>query len=351
MAQWRIKEISNLTGVSVRMLHHYDKVGLLKPSMRASNGYRWYSEPDVAKLQQIIALKFFGFSLAQIKTMMQQPPEIYEHLCIQQRMLADQSEHLRQTQDALAIVLEQSKTSAGPLNWNNLITLIERYRMADKIKELWANTLSDKQKDSYLKSRQKYPKEFAAWEESLKAMNSGQLGDPEGPDGQRAVESFLQLMQAQAKLNAGAIKPVEMTKEDADEMSQYIQKCLSQSIPLNPEACSWFARAMNAHKLRRWQTMYQDITKNLEADPESEIGKKLAQQWRDVVAEHCQGGGPIDFHFGTTLLVNTLRDKAELQKASGIEQTPEQKQELLNGFKMMQNPMAIMWIFKALDNH
>ena len=69
MAQWRIKEISDLTKISVRTLHHYDKIGLLKSSMRESNGYRWYSEGDLAKLQQIIALKFFGFSLGQIKTM------------------------------------------------------------------------------------------------------------------------------------------------------------------------------------------------------------------------------------------------------------------------------------------
>ena len=69
MAQWRIKEISDLTKISVRMLRHYDALGLLKPSMRTSSGYRLYSEADLATLQQINALKFFGFSLSQIKTM------------------------------------------------------------------------------------------------------------------------------------------------------------------------------------------------------------------------------------------------------------------------------------------
>jgi len=51
-------------------LHHYDKIGLLKPSMRLSNGYRLYSETDLLKLQQIIALKFFGFELSQIKLLL-----------------------------------------------------------------------------------------------------------------------------------------------------------------------------------------------------------------------------------------------------------------------------------------
>lgn len=65
MKQWYAKEFSRLTHVSVRILHHYDKIGLLKPSLRLSNRYRLYSEQDLSKLQQIIALKFFGFELAQ----------------------------------------------------------------------------------------------------------------------------------------------------------------------------------------------------------------------------------------------------------------------------------------------
>jgi hypothetical protein len=61
MAKWYVKELSSLTGVSVQTLHHYDRVSLLKPSVRLDNGYRLYSEQDLAKLQKIIALKFFGF--------------------------------------------------------------------------------------------------------------------------------------------------------------------------------------------------------------------------------------------------------------------------------------------------
>ena len=70
MVQWYVKELSKLTGVSRRTLHHYDTFGLLKPSVRLDNAYRLYSEGDLLKLQQIIALKFFGFGLAQIKTLL-----------------------------------------------------------------------------------------------------------------------------------------------------------------------------------------------------------------------------------------------------------------------------------------
>src|SRR3989304_4423788 len=124
MAQWRIKEISDLTNVSIRMLRHYDKIGLLHPSMRTSSGYRWYSETDLAKLQQIIALKFFGFSLSEIKTMLEQKLSIGESLHAQQRMLQDQVESLRLALGTLDTVLEQYKVSKS-LDWQHLIELIE----------------------------------------------------------------------------------------------------------------------------------------------------------------------------------------------------------------------------------
>ena len=57
MTQWYVKDLSHITGVSVQTLHHYDRIGLLKPSLRHTNGYRVYSEKDLLTLQQIIALK------------------------------------------------------------------------------------------------------------------------------------------------------------------------------------------------------------------------------------------------------------------------------------------------------
>ena len=47
MTQWYVKDLSKLTDVSVQTLHHYDRIDLLKPSVRLSNGYRVYSEKDL----------------------------------------------------------------------------------------------------------------------------------------------------------------------------------------------------------------------------------------------------------------------------------------------------------------
>ena len=64
---FKAREFARLTGVTVRALHHYDRLGLLKPSRYSQTGYRLYREDDVARLEQIVALKFIGFSLKQIK--------------------------------------------------------------------------------------------------------------------------------------------------------------------------------------------------------------------------------------------------------------------------------------------
>ena len=66
-------EVAALAGVSVRTLHHYDRIGLLCPGRNADNGYREYAEKDLDLLQQILFFKACGFSLAQIQTMLQSP--------------------------------------------------------------------------------------------------------------------------------------------------------------------------------------------------------------------------------------------------------------------------------------
>jgi DNA-binding transcriptional MerR regulator len=64
---YRIGQLSKETNITIRTLRHYDKLGLLKPSMVTEAGYRYYSKADVMKLQRITALKQLGFPLVRIK--------------------------------------------------------------------------------------------------------------------------------------------------------------------------------------------------------------------------------------------------------------------------------------------
>jgi DNA-binding transcriptional MerR regulator len=69
----QVKEVSELAGVSVRTLHHYDEIGLLVPSSVTPAGYRLYSVEDLERLQQILFYREIGFSLSEIKDILDQP--------------------------------------------------------------------------------------------------------------------------------------------------------------------------------------------------------------------------------------------------------------------------------------
>lgn len=66
MPGYTVKQVAKLSGVSVRALHHYDEIGLLKPACVGANGYRYYGREELLRLQQILFHRELGFSLEQI---------------------------------------------------------------------------------------------------------------------------------------------------------------------------------------------------------------------------------------------------------------------------------------------
>jgi len=71
--EYTVKQLSSLAGVSVRTLHFYDEIGLLAPTRVGDNGYRYYGEPAVLRLQQILLYKELGLSLDAIADVIDQP--------------------------------------------------------------------------------------------------------------------------------------------------------------------------------------------------------------------------------------------------------------------------------------
>ncbi|HEX7808651.1 MAG TPA: MerR family transcriptional regulator [Thermoanaerobaculia bacterium] len=69
-ALWKIGDLAKRTGVSIRTLHHYDEIGLLSPSHRTGSGHRLYGREEVIRLQQILSLRQTGFSLEQIRELL-----------------------------------------------------------------------------------------------------------------------------------------------------------------------------------------------------------------------------------------------------------------------------------------
>ncbi len=66
----RIKEFASDAGVTVRTLHLYDRLGLLRPATLSESGYRLYGEAEFERLEHILALRFVGFNLDQIKELL-----------------------------------------------------------------------------------------------------------------------------------------------------------------------------------------------------------------------------------------------------------------------------------------
>ncbi len=69
----KVKEVADLTGVSVRTLHHYDEIGLLVPDDVTEAGYRVYSDENLTTLQQILFFREVGFPLKKIKELLDSP--------------------------------------------------------------------------------------------------------------------------------------------------------------------------------------------------------------------------------------------------------------------------------------
>jgi DNA-binding transcriptional MerR regulator len=67
---YTVKKVAAMSGVSVRTLHFYDETGLLKPAYHGANGYRFYEEPQLLTLQQILFYRELGFELKRIKKML-----------------------------------------------------------------------------------------------------------------------------------------------------------------------------------------------------------------------------------------------------------------------------------------
>jgi len=92
---YRPNEFAALAGVTVRTLHHYDRIGLLRPSGYTSAGYRLYRKSDLVRLQQIVTLKFIGLSLKQIKDLLHRNSfDLATALSQQQEILVDKRRHL-----------------------------------------------------------------------------------------------------------------------------------------------------------------------------------------------------------------------------------------------------------------
>lgn len=131
----KIGEFAKRSGVTIKTLLHYDKIGLLKPSQKTDVGYRIYCEDDFLILQQITTLKFIGLSLSEIGHIMHESGENLENMInIQRKALEEKKKHI----EAVIDVFNKAKNTAkknGFLDVNNLIDIIKITNIENGVRE------------------------------------------------------------------------------------------------------------------------------------------------------------------------------------------------------------------------
>jgi len=110
-AVYRTKAFARLAGVTVRTLHHYDAVGLLRPSAHSSSGYRLYREQDLVRLEQITVLKSLGLPLREIARLMTREMPLAETLRRQHHVLTARRCQIDRALEAIANA--ESSIAAG----------------------------------------------------------------------------------------------------------------------------------------------------------------------------------------------------------------------------------------------
>jgi MerR family transcriptional regulator, thiopeptide resistance regulator len=141
---WKVGELAGATGLTVRTLHHYDAIGLLRPSRRTPSGHRLYGAPDVARLQQVTSLRQLGFPLEQIRDLLDRrgvsPREIVALHLARVREQIELQRTLCGRLEAIAQALEAAEeVSAGELIQTiEATTMYEKYYTPEQREELSA---------------------------------------------------------------------------------------------------------------------------------------------------------------------------------------------------------------------
>ena len=127
--------------MTVKTLHHYDRLGLLKPR-RTETGYRIYAERDLERLQQVVALKYLGLSLQQIRIVLERAPlELPDALRLQRQVLEEKQRHLARALSAI-VEAEKSIRPGEPADLAMLKRLIETITQqdeADVLRKYWSD--------------------------------------------------------------------------------------------------------------------------------------------------------------------------------------------------------------------
>lgn len=120
---FRVGEVATQTGISIRTLHHYDRIGLLRPTTSSEAGYRLYAVADLLRLQQILTLRYLGFSLKRIGELLARADfDLAAAMHAHRLVLRDRIGELERIDGALSELMRRRETS-GDWDWEMLVAV------------------------------------------------------------------------------------------------------------------------------------------------------------------------------------------------------------------------------------
>jgi DNA-binding transcriptional MerR regulator len=278
MTEWYVKDLSKLTGVSVQTLHHYDRIDLLKPSLRLSNGYRVYSENDLLQLQQIIALKFFGFELSKIKALLTGSVGALEHFSVQAKVLEQKANTLLDASKALKSIISDVNDDKS-IPWETIIKLIEVYRMTKQLEHSWVKEIftPDELKqyvafETELKTNST-PEQKAAfekdWANLVTEISEHLNNDPKSAIGIAIGEKCMMWINRVYGKKYAHLRTKKFEKGFAEGKGL-------EEVGLTPEIVSWMDKAIDAY----WRKRIYGILNKVDSSISEEAIFKL---WNEVL--------------------------------------------------------------------
>jgi DNA-binding transcriptional MerR regulator len=184
----KVGELARRTGLTVRTLHHYDEIGLLRPSLHTEAGHRLYTADDIARLQQVISLRQLGFSLEEVRGCLDRPDfsplaVIGLHLA----RLREQIELQRQLGERLEAIAVHLR-AAGEVSAEEFLQTIEVITMMEKL------YTPEQIKQFPEVAKQAGPEEIRAIEEGWTALlaevRANRELDPASPEAQALAERW-----------------------------------------------------------------------------------------------------------------------------------------------------------------
>lgn len=139
---WKVGELARRTGLTIRALHHYDEIGLLRPSLHTESGHRLYTADDLARLQQILSLRQLGLSLGEVRECLDRPgfapvALLRQHVARLRERIAAEARLCDRLEDIAASLEAAEEVSADTfIRTIQEMTMIESYYTPEQLDQL-----------------------------------------------------------------------------------------------------------------------------------------------------------------------------------------------------------------------